>query len=342
MSMSNDDLLWANEVDRRAFLKRAAMIGALVPGVPALLAGLNACGGDSETGGGNKVLGFAHPDATGAFYPPVSEGAHAEAKKLGWTIRESQARGELDEQVAEIQIWIAEGVDALVILALDLDAMGPLVRQAHEADIKVISYANPIEGADGSILFADPPAARLVGTAAGNWINEKLDGEAKVAFMGDYSSAVQATRLRDAKPALLKVAPDANVVYEGKGTLAPETNEATRALLQRHPDLKVVICAADDGAIGSSQAFLNADVDVEDVWVAGYDGSQQALEQAITGTNPLRAVAALDLVEIGQHVVSVPNDVVTGSGPKNWAAPYVLVDSSDRATGERLINSFSQ
>ncbi len=342
--MSNDDAPRVDDgIDRRSFLRRAGWAGAMVPGLPVLAAGLAACG-DSGSGGGSgdKVLGFAHPDATGAFYPPVWAGVQLEARKLGWTVQQSYARGRLDKQVAEIQTWIAQGVDALTIAALDVNAMDPLVRRAQEAGIKVLAYANALPGADGSMGWGDAEGARLVGAAAGRWINERLGGRGKVAFMGEYSVPVLATRLREAKPALLEVAPDADVVYEGKGGLAPEALEVTSSLLQRHPDLKVVICAADDGALGCSQAFLKAGGDVDDVWVAGYDGSQQALEKAITGTHPLRAVAALDLVQIGRQVVRIPDQLVDGRTGIDWKAPYTLVDASTRDVGERFIKSFSQ
>jgi ribose transport system substrate-binding protein len=339
---SDESLRFDEDVDRRGFLRRTALAGATIPSVTALLAGLTACGSGDGTSSGNKLLGFAHPASTGAFYPPVYAGAVLEAKKRGWTVLESHAQLKLDKQVAEIQAWIAQGVDALTVAAIDLNAMAPLVKRAHAAGIAVVAYSNPIPGADASMVWGDPAAARLVGAAAGKWINEKLDGKAKVAFMGAYDIPVLATRLRGAKPALLETAPGADIVYEGKGGIASEAFDVTSSLLQRHPDLKVVICAADDGALGSSQAFLKAGVDVKDVWVAGYDGSKPALEKAITGTNPLRAVAALDLVSIGRHVVSIPDDFIKEKRAEKWVAPYTLVDGSNPEVGERFIRSFSQ
>jgi ribose transport system substrate-binding protein len=239
-----------------------------------------------------------------------------------------------------VQTWIAQKVDAMTILALDINAMAPFVKQAHDAGIPFVSYAQSVPGSDGYVTFDDASAAPQVGTMAADWINTKLGGTAKVAFMGDYTIENNVIRLNPAKEALLKAAPKAQVVYEGKGLLAPEALATTQTLLQQHPDLKVVIAAADDGALGASQAFTTSGKNVSDVWIAGYDGSEPAMEKAITGTDPLRLVAALPLYTIGQMVVTVPDNVIKKSGETNYKAPYTMVSAANKAEGEKLINDF--
>jgi ribose transport system substrate-binding protein len=290
--------------------------------------------------GGTKKLAFGHPHASGAFYAVVKAGAEDQSKALGYELLQSRANGALDAQIAEVQTWIAQKVDAMTILALDINAMAPFVKQAHDAGIVFVCYAQSIDGADGYVTFDDASAAPQVGTMAADWINTKLGGNAKVAFMGDYSIQNNVIRLNPAKEALLKAAPKAQVVYEGKGLLAPEALASTQTLLQQHPDLKLVICAADDGALGASQAFTTSGKDVSDVWIAGYDGSQPAMEKAITGTDPLRLVAALPLYEIGQMVVTIPDNVLKKSGDTNYKAPYTMVSVETAADGQKLIDDF--
>src|SRR5262249_43467786 len=158
---------------------------------------------------------------------------------------------------------------------------------------------------------------------------------AEVALMGDYTIENNVIRLNPARDALLQAAPKAKVVFEGKGLLAPEALQTTQTLLQQHPDLKVVICAADDGALGASQAFTTSGKDTSGVWIAGYDGSQPAMEKAITGTDPLRLVAALPLYDIGKMVVTIPDNVLKKSGDTNYKAPYTMVSVATAADGQK-------
>lgn len=326
-------------VSRRQILKLAGGAGALTALSPILAA----CGdsGSDKASSGPKRLAFGHPHAEGAFYAVVQAGAVAQAKALGYELLQSRANGELDKQVAEIDTWIAQKVTAMTILALDVNSMAPLVTKARNAGIPFVTYAQRVEGADGSVLFDDAGGATKVGEVAADWIKTKLGGNAKVAFMGDYTIQNNQIRLNGAKSALTKALPNAEIVFEGKGLLAPDALKTTQTLLQKHRDLKVVICGADDGALGASQAFATAGVDVSDVFVAGYDGSKPALAKAISGTDPLRLVAALPLYEIGQQVVTVPDNLVKKSGPKDYNAPYTLVTVDNKAEGQRLIDAFT-
>jgi ribose transport system substrate-binding protein len=291
----------------------------------------------------SKQLAFGHPHPSGAFYAVVEAGAKDQAKKLGYELLQSRANGQLDRQISEIQTWIAEKVTAMTILALDVKSMGPLLKQAHGAGIPFVSYAQVVPGSDGYVLFDDASAATKVGQAAAAWI-KKIGGpqNAKVAFMGDYTIQNVIIRLNKAQAALKAAIPNVNIVFRGKGLLAPEAFTTTQSLLQQHPDLNVIICGADDGAIGAARAFVSAGKDVSNVWIAGYDGSQPAMEQAISGTSPLRLVAALPLYDIGREVVQVPDNVIHKRGATNYKAPYVMVSVNNKAAGVALINKFKQ
>lgn len=341
----------SNDISRRQLIKvvgGAAVFGSIASGWGSGLVRASSVPPSTEPAGTNPpegsagTLAFGHPHASGAFYAVVQAGAVDQAAKLGYELLQSRANGELEAQIAEVQTWIAQDVTAMTILALDVNAMAPLLAQAHDAGIPFVCYAQTIEGADGYVVFDDAGAAAQVGAAAADWINTKLGGNAKVAFMGDYTIQNNQTRLNGAKDALLEAAPDVDIVYEGEGLLAADALAATQTLLQQHRDLKVVICAADDGALGASQAFVNGDVDVADVWIAGYDGSQPALAKAITGTDPLRLVAALNLYEIGEMVVTVPDNVIKGSGETNYESPYTLISVDNADVGQQYIDLFDE
>jgi len=197
-----------------------------------------------------------------------------------------------------------------------------------------------VPGSDGLVLFDSAGAATLVGQAAARWVNTRLQGRAKVAIMGDYSMENGVLRMAGAQDAMIAACPGAEVVYAGSGLLAAEAQATTESLLVKYPDLKVIICHADDGALGAAQAFANADVDITDVWIAGYDGSLPALEKAVSGTSPLRHCAALPLYEIGVNSVSVADNARRREGTVDYIAPYIHIDVENKTAGVALINAY--
>ena len=327
------------ELTRRQVLKTVGAAGAFA----ALFPIIEACGGTSSNTSttAKKKLAFGHPHASGAFYAVVEAGIKAECAKRGYELLQSRANGDLSVQIQEVQTWIAERVTAMTILALDINSMAPLLKQAHDAGIPFVSYAQVVPGSDGYVLFDDAAAGTQVGMAAANWVNTKLGGKAKVAVMGDLTIQNGTPRMLGAKNTLQANAPGVEVVYVGKGLLAPEAQQVTQTLLVQHPDLKIIICHADDGALGAAKAVQASGIDFSNIWIAGYDGSQPAITQAISGTSPLRYVAALQLYNIGQESCAVADDVVIKDGPTNFTAPYTFCDVSNKDACQVLINNFN-
>ena len=286
-------------------------------------------------------IAFAQPHRAGDFYAALIQGSKDEAEALGYELLESFAEGEADAQVAEINTWIGQGVDAIVVLALDPNAMAPLVERAKESGTKIISYAFDFPGSDGATLFDDAQGATALGEHAGQWIVDKLGGEAKIALLGNDTIETPRLRLDGALAAIQALAPNVEVVARQDGLLAPEAMAATQSLLQAHPDLDMIITAADDGALGASQAVNTAGAATDTFYIGGWDGSKQAMQKVLEG-DVIRSVGALDLYEIGRSVVWVADNVINGNEPTRYANPYVLVTAENPEDAERLIAAFPE
>jgi ABC-type sugar transport system substrate-binding protein len=103
----------------------------------------------------------------------------------------------------------------------------------------------------------------------------------------------------------------------------------------------MIITAADDGALGASQAVNAAGKASDTFYIGGWDGSKQAMQKVIDG-DVIRADGALDLYEIGRSVVWVADNVLNGKEPTRYANPYVLVTADNPEDAERLIAAFPQ
>ena len=307
-------------------------------------AGLIGRVGAAAAQGGTPVptkgrIAFGQPHRTADVYKPLIAGAKEEGAKRGYEILESFAEGQAAKQVAEINTWIAQEVDALVILPLDEKAMAPLVKKAKDAGSVFVTYSVSVPGEDGHILFDHPQGAALVGEAAGKWVNETLGGKAEVALLTAEFNENGRLRINGAEQKLLELAPNAKVVARQEAILAPEALKATQSILQAHPNVNVIICIADDGCLGAAQAFKATRRDPETMFIAGFDGSKQVMERIIAG-EPIRATAALDLLAIGRSVAWVPANILEGGEPTSVNHPYQLVTVDTPDLAQKLIASY--
>ncbi|MFE4799394.1 multiple monosaccharide ABC transporter substrate-binding protein [Streptomyces sp. NPDC056708] len=168
--------------------RRAVVTGALA--VTASLA-LAACGQSAE-GGGKNASGGAEGATIGITMPTQSsERWIADGKNV---VKNLEAKGyktklvfgedDPDQQVAQIENLITQGVKALVVAAIDNKSLNNVLQQAADAHIPVIAYDRLILGSKNVDYYASFDNAK-VGELQATYIVEKLglkDGSEKGPF----------------------------------------------------------------------------------------------------------------------------------------------------------------
>jgi ABC-type sugar transport system substrate-binding protein len=325
-------------VDRRKFVVGAAAAAAGMALPDKLFAYVN-------RSANSKTIAFAQPDTSASVYPLLLKGAKQEAAKRGYELLESHANHQLDNQVNELNTWIAQGIGGVIVLPLDNNAMLPLIQKAHDAGVKFLDYSDKaLPGTDGWVIFNNLQGAALVGADAGLWVKRTLGGKAKVALLTHEIQQTGRDRIHGGIKALQKVTPQAKVVARHEGVLAAECLTVTQSLLQANPDLNVILCIADDGALGAEKAFMQTHPSAtrkRTMYIGGWDGSIPAMKAVVSG-GVIRSTGALDLVGIGAASVRATADAIEGSGPTRINYPYVLVSQSaaGKKTGRQLLAKY--
>ncbi|MGW9039421.1 substrate-binding domain-containing protein, partial [Streptomyces sp. NPDC055721] len=157
--------------------RRAVVTGALA--VTASLA-LAACGQNAE-GGGKDASGGAEGATIGIAMPTqsserwIADGRNVvknlEAK--GYKTKLVFGEDDPDQQVAQIENLITQGVKALVVAAIDNKSLNNVLQQAADADIPVIAYDRLILGTKNVDYYASFDNAK-VGELQATYIVEKL------------------------------------------------------------------------------------------------------------------------------------------------------------------------
>ena len=110
------------------------------------------------------------------------------------------------------------------------------VTQAHAKGIKVLDYSdNALPHVDGWVIFDNLQGAKLVGTYAGQWVNNTLGGKAQVAMLTHNIQLTGRQRTGGCLAALQKVAPGAKLVAQHEGVLSPQTLAPAQSMLEAHP-----------------------------------------------------------------------------------------------------------
>lgn len=138
---------------------------------------LSACGGvgdAAQPSGDAGTVGISMPTQSSERWIRDGAGMKAEFEARGYGIDLQYAEDVVEDQVAQIENMITRGVDALVIAAVDGEALGDVLDMAQSSGIPVIAYDRLIRGSEHVDYYATFDNFQ-VGVLQGTYIEEALD-----------------------------------------------------------------------------------------------------------------------------------------------------------------------
>ncbi|MFJ5259537.1 multiple monosaccharide ABC transporter substrate-binding protein [Streptomyces sp. NPDC088387] len=158
---------------------RRAAVSAIAAAASLALT-LTACGQSSEGGseedkGGTEgaTIGIAMPTKSSERWIADGDNVVKDLEGKGYETRLVFGEDDPDQQVSQIENLITQGVDALIVAAIDNKSLGNVLQQAKDADIPVISYDRLILGTENVDYYASFDNEK-VGELQGNYILDKL------------------------------------------------------------------------------------------------------------------------------------------------------------------------
>lgn len=191
------------------------------------------------------------------------------------------ADDDADKQFSQVENLITQGVDAIIICAVDTASIGPALDRCHEEGIYVVNLRRLSQDCwvDALSLFDQYQKGYLSAQTA-------LEAAPKgnyVLLNGDISSLPDVVEFAEAWYDVLQPSIDAgdiNIVLEQNCTnWAAEQGllHTESALSLTNNDIAAVICANDDIAAGAIQALKSAELDTQ-VIITGADANLTALQ----------------------------------------------------------------
>ena len=212
------------------------------------------------------------------FFSTMAEGARkhqaANASTYELIVNGIKNETDLSEQVSLVEQMIARQVNAIVIAPADSKALVTVLKRAKDAGILVVNIDNKLDSdvlkqAGLSVPFVGPDN-RAGAAKVGETLAKQLKAGDKVAIIEGIPTAFNGQQRRLGFEDAMK-AGGMNVVTEQSGNWEMEkANNVAASILSEHPDLRAILCANDNMALGAVAA-IQAAGRTGKVLVVGFD-----------------------------------------------------------------------
>jgi ribose transport system substrate-binding protein len=295
-----------------------------------LAAGCGPNGGDAGTSGGpqpegKKVIGAALLTQSHIFYQDLVKAMQAEAEKHGFDLRIQYAEFSGTKQNDQLDTFILQGVDAIVVSPTDSAGIAPAIAEARGKNIPVFTVDIAAQGADvvSHIASDNVEGGRLIG----EYLAKLLNGKGNVAIVDQPETASVQERTKGFVEALAKY-PEIKIVQRVQGSgQRDKALQATQDLLQSTPGLNAIFGINDDSALGALAAVQAAGLS-EKIIIVGYDGTPEARDAILKGTS-LKADTVQHPENIGKQAIEVVADYFAGKEvPKVVPVAVDIIDAA--------------
>ncbi|WP_375001646.1 substrate-binding domain-containing protein [Aeromicrobium sp. CTD01-1L150] len=333
---------------RRPAARRSVRVAAAVAASTLLFAactnssdgddsGVANAGGENDESGDTVTIGFSAPAADHGWMGAISEAAVAQAEQYDdIELVNAEGTNDVNLQISQVETFINDGVDAIVLLPFDGAAMTEVAQKAMDAGIQVVNVDRE---------FNAPAAARTtvlgdnygMGRSAGEYVCEQADGneDAVVAeIAGIDSLPLTQDRSEGFEDALKTCGLEVDNRVAAEFTVESGETAASN-LLQAAPQIDFLWNHDDDQGVGVMAAIENAGRD-EFVMIGGAGSANvmraiQEDDSVIKATVIYPSTQAADGIKLARLLVQgkAMSDLAEVEVPRTvqLAAPVVTKDN---------------
>lgn len=315
------------------FLIAAALL-LVACGTPAAPADTGTSGQEQPAPAETKRIGITLFTRNHQFYQDMEKTWKENADKYGFELLIQNAEVDVAAQTSQIENFIQQKVDAIILCAVDPQGIIPAIEQANAAGIPVITVDGPAAGGKIVTFIGTDnfEGGRLAGEFAKKYISDNLGGKANVAILDFPQSAVVCVARVNGFKSALEDMPDVKVVaQQDGGAMRDKSMSVFENVLSANPQVDVVFGINDDTILGAMAAAQAAGRDKDMIFI-GYDGTPEAAGLIASGESTLMADIAQQPVEIAKQALEVLKGVFEGKEyPADSPVAPILIDASNAA-----------
>jgi ribose transport system substrate-binding protein len=288
-----------------------------------LAAGLSIASGPARAAG--PTIALVQINQQALFFTQMNEGAQKKAKELGAELVIFNANNDPAAQNNAIETYIAQGVDGLVVVAIDVNGIMPAVQAAAEAKIPVVAVDAILpKGPQLAQVGVDNAAAgRMIGEHFVKLVDSEMGGKAKLGVVGALNSFIQNVRQKGFED-VVKSAPGVTMagVVDGRN-IQDNAMSAAENLMTANPDLSAIYATGEPALLGAVAA-VESQGRQDKVKVVGWD----LTASAINGIDAGYVVGVVQQDPAGMGAAAVEAALKAAKGetvPATIAVPVTIV-----------------
>lgn len=283
---------------------------------------LGSCNSNKSGEGKELVIGATMLSMQNEFVVNVSDEMEAKAKELGVELVMVDAERSALKQVEQVESFIAQGVDAIIMNPCEVEASSPAVKLAINAKIPIINVNSATSATPTAFVGSDDEESARI---AMNFIAEKLEGKGNVIMMHGYmGQAAQIQRDKGAKE-ILKKFPDIKLLAEQTGEWdRAKAMSLTENWIQSYgTKINAIFAQNDEMGMGAVKALTAAGLK-DKIIVVSIDAIPDALQAVKKGE--LDATVFQNAKEQGGKSIETAIKIIKGEAyDKQVLIPFQLV-----------------
>ena len=260
----------------------------------------------NKEGEPQKRIGALYMTMNNPYFEVINEQVKAVVKNNGDVMITRDSAMDAEMQDRKIEELIEEGVDALLINAVDWKNIGDSLDKAKKAGVPIIAVDTEVyddDLVDGTVISDNYHAGEL---CAQNLMMKRQSG--KILFLVQNTNKSAVDRIQGFKDTLA----ESGWEYENVGELEclgqlEVAQPLVEEVLQSRQDIDVVMALNDPSALGA-MAALDAVGMLSDVLVYGVDGTPEA--KTMISEQKMTATAAQSPMKTGATVASMLYDLL--------------------------------
>ncbi len=272
------------------------------------------------------VVGVSLLNLSNEFIVDIREALEAKAAELDVKLIVTDAERSAEKQIQQIESFIAQRVDAIILNPCEVEASSPAVDKAMAAGIPIVNVNSETRSEPTAFVGSrDEESAEI----AINYIAKRLGGQGRLVMMTGYPGQAAEIKRTEGAKAALKQHPDLKLVAEQTANWSREEGMALMEnWLQAYRDgIDAVFAQNDEMGLGALNALHAAGVRDQIVLV-----SVDAIADALTAVKEGRLDATVFQNARGQAATALETAVkIVNDQPyeKNVLIPFELVTNQN-------------
>lgn len=283
--------------------------------------------GDAEEEESGYKFGFSAIDMENPYFITLESAIQEVLDDEEYTLITKDPESDAKLQNEQIQEMIDEGIDAIFLCPVNWIEITDALQALQEAGVRIINVDTQVKEMDyvDAYIGSDNEDA---GYICGEDLLERRPDGGKILIL----ECPTQNSINDRITGFEKAISSAEVGYEIVDRA--DTNgefqkalEITQEMLEKHPDVNVIMCGNDQIAVGATTAVNLAGM--KDVIIYGVDGSPDIKKELVKPNTPIAGTAAQSPINMGKDAAKIGIAILEGEEFERETYEEIFMINSD-------------